>query len=122
MAKKGEIYWVFAKDLDVAGHEQDKDRPYVIVSRDAINQIGTNVVGVPLSTKLHKANSHRILIQTPHMIPNPACQRPLRDSVALTDHIRVLDPRRFEMPTMGHLTDTAVGGIELALAFLFDIR
>ncbi|HTW66296.1 MAG TPA: type II toxin-antitoxin system PemK/MazF family toxin [Bryobacteraceae bacterium] len=122
MPKKGEIYYVFAKDLDVDGHEQDNDRPYVIVSRDAINVFGTNVVGVPLTTKLHKANSHRILIQAAHMIQNSACQRQLRDSVALTDHVRVLDPRRFESPKMGHMTDTAVGAIELALAFLFDIR
>ena len=122
MLKKGEIYWVFAKDLDVAGHEQDRDRPYVIVSRDAINIVDTNVVGVPLSTKLHKANSHRILIQSLHMVKDLACQRDLKDSVALTDHIRVLDPRRVEFPRMGHMTDTAVGGIELALAYLFDIR
>jgi mRNA-degrading endonuclease toxin of MazEF toxin-antitoxin module len=120
--QKGEIYWVFAKDLDVAGHEQDRNRPYVLVSRYAINALGTNVVGVPLSSKLHKANSHRILIQVAHMIQNPLCSRQLRDSVALTDHIRVLDPRRLELPMMGHMTDTAVGGIELGLSFLFDLR
>jgi len=120
--RKGEIYWVFAKDLDIAGHEQDKDRPYVIVSRDAINVFDTNVVGVPLSSKLNKANSHRLLIQTAHMVKGLACKRPLTDSVALTDHIRVLDPRRAEFPKMGHMTDTAIGGIELAPAFLFDLR
>lgn len=62
------------------------------------------------------------MIQAVHMVHNPFCKRQLSDSVALTDHIRVLDPKRFEHPMMGHMTDTAVGAIELALAFLFDIR
>ena len=31
--KRGEIYWVNARDLDVQGHEQNKSRPYVIVSQ-----------------------------------------------------------------------------------------
>jgi mRNA-degrading endonuclease toxin of MazEF toxin-antitoxin module len=122
MVKQGEIYWVFARDLDIQGHEQEKNRPYIIVSRDAINQLGKNVVGVPLSTKTHKANSFRILIPVDHMIKDPACTRHLSDSVALTDHIRVLDPTRFEHPKMGRLSDTAIGGLELGIVFLFDIR
>jgi mRNA-degrading endonuclease toxin of MazEF toxin-antitoxin module len=92
------------------------------VSRNAINQLGFNVVGVPLSSKIHKANSHRILIQVAHMISDPSSPHRLTDSVALTDHIRVLDPSRFEQPKMGRMSDTAMGGIELGLAFLFDIR
>jgi len=120
--KQGEIWWVFAKDLDIAGHEQKKSRPYLIVSRDLINKLGENVVGVPLTTKLHKACAHRVKIPVQFMVKNPACTRPLEDSVALTDHIRVLDRSRFEQPKMGSLALTAVGGLELALAFLFDIR
>ena len=122
MIKQGEIYWVFAADLDIKGSEQQKSRPYVIVSRDAINRHGLNVVGVPLSTKTHKANSHRILIPITHILKDPGCTRPISDSVALTDHIRVLDPSRFEHPKVGRLSDTAMGGLELGLAFLFDIR
>ena len=60
---KGDIYWVRALDLDIEGSEQQKSRPYVIASRTKINRLGRNVVGVPLSTKLHKAGSHRLLIQ-----------------------------------------------------------
>jgi mRNA-degrading endonuclease toxin of MazEF toxin-antitoxin module len=120
--KQGEIYWVFAKDLDLAGHEQKRNRPYVIVSRDLINKLGKNVVGVPLTTKLHKACAHRVKVPAQLMVKNPECTRNLADSVALTDHIRVLDPARFEQPKMGTLALTAIGGLELALAFLFDIR
>ncbi len=120
--KQGEIYWVFAKDLDVAGGEQEKDRPYVVVSRDSLNLQGNNVVGIPLSTKIHKANSYRILIPLPYMNKDVACVRPMSESVALVDHIRVLDPTRFEQPRMGRLSDTAMGGIELAITYIFDIR
>jgi mRNA-degrading endonuclease toxin of MazEF toxin-antitoxin module len=120
--KQGEIYWVSAEDLDIQGSEQQKSRPYVIVSRTLVNRLGKNVVGVPLSTKVHKASSHRVLLPVQYMVRNHACARQLSDSVALTDHIRVLDIDRFEQPKMGHLSQTAVGALELALSFLFDIR
>jgi mRNA-degrading endonuclease toxin of MazEF toxin-antitoxin module len=120
--KQGEIYWVRASDLDIEGSEQQKNRPYVIVSRTSINRLGKNVVGVPLSTKTHKASSYRILIPVVYMVKDPACTRTLSDSVALTDHIRVLDASRLEQPKMGCLSLTANGGLELALSFLFDIR
>lgn len=120
--KQGEIYWVNAKDLDIQGSEQMKSRPYLIVSRTAINKLGHNVVGVPLSTKVHKANSYRIKLPVQFMVKDPACSRTLQDSVALTDHIRVLDVNRLEQPKMGMILLTAVGGIELGLSFLFDIR
>jgi mRNA-degrading endonuclease toxin of MazEF toxin-antitoxin module len=120
--KQGEIYWVFAKDLDVKGSEQKKSRPYLIVSRTSINRLGQNVVGVPLTTKLHKANSYRIKLPVQFMVKDPACSRPLQDSVALTDHIRVLDVTRLEQPKMGTLSLTAIGGLELGISFLLDIR
>jgi hypothetical protein len=84
--------------------------------------MGKNVVGVPLSTKLHKACAHRILIPLELMVKNLASTRPLSTSVALTDHIRVLDSSRLEVPPMGKLSVTAIGGLELALSILFDIR
>jgi mRNA-degrading endonuclease toxin of MazEF toxin-antitoxin module len=128
---QGAIYWVRAKDLDIEGSEQDKNRPYVIVSRTRINRLGKNVVGVPLSTKLHKAGGHRILVPVQLMVKNAAwptqwpdgtpCTQ-LSTSVALTDHIRVLDMDRLTQPRMGSLSATAIGGMELALAALFDIR
>jgi mRNA-degrading endonuclease toxin of MazEF toxin-antitoxin module len=100
-----------------------KSRPKVIVPRDYVNNQGDkNVVGVPFSTRLHKANSHRILIPAIHMIRDAACTRQLTDSVALTDHIRVLDPNRFDLPKPARLSDTAMGASELGLDFLFDIR
>lgn len=120
--KQGEIYYVRAKDLDVEGSEQKNDRPYVVVSRDYINRQGHVVIGVPLTSKMHQARGYRLKIQLAHLVQNPACLRQLEDSVVLTDHIRVLDPRRLEQPKMGDVSETARGGIEAALSGIFDIR
>ena len=120
--KQGEIYWVRANDIDVEGSEQKKNRPYVIVSRDYINRQGHVVIGVPLTSQLHQAKGYRLKIELPHMVQNPACLRKLKDSVVLTDHIRVLDPDRLEQPKMGDVSETARGGIEAALSGIFDIR
>jgi mRNA-degrading endonuclease toxin of MazEF toxin-antitoxin module len=108
--------------LDIAGSEQEKSRPYLVVSRDLINLQRPNVVGVPLTTNTKLACSYRVLLPTSHMVKEPSSARILESSVALVDHIRVLDKKRFEQPRMGHLSQTAVGGIELALSYLFDIR
>src|ERR1700728_3180477 len=121
MVSQGEIYWVSARDLDVQGGEQQKSRPYVIVSRTRINQMGRTVVGVPFTTKLNKACAHRILIPVEYMVKDISSHRELSTSVALTDHIRVLDSARLELPRMGYISQNVVGGLELALAYLFDI-
>lgn len=126
---QGDIYWVRAQDLDIEGSEQKKNRPYVIVSRTEINQLGRNVVGVPLSTVLAKCGGHRIQIPLVMMIKNPAWpstwpsgapRRQLETSVALTDHVRVLDCNRLVQPRMGSLSETAVVGLELALQWIFE--
>jgi mRNA-degrading endonuclease toxin of MazEF toxin-antitoxin module len=113
-----------ARDLDIEGSEQQKSRPYVIASRTLINRLGKNVVGVPLSTVLQKACGHRILLPVDHLIREPGSRfaEKLQASVALTDHIRVLDSSRLEKPRMGKLSDTALRGLEVGLAALFDIR
>jgi mRNA-degrading endonuclease toxin of MazEF toxin-antitoxin module len=126
---KGEIYWVHAKDLDIQGSEQKKNRPYVIVSKSSINALGRNVVGVPLTTVLTAGGGYRVQIPLALMVPNPAwpptwasgsLRRQLETSIALVDHIRVLDINRLTIPKMGDLSSTAVAGLELALQRLFE--
>lgn len=126
---QGEIYWVYAKDLDVQGSEQEKNRPYVIVSRSSINALGRNVVGVPLTTVLTAGGGYRVQIPLQMMVPNPAWpalwpngspRNQLKTSIALVDHIRVLDINRLTIPKMGELSSTAVAGLELALLRLFE--
>lgn len=126
---QGEIYWVYAKDLDIAGSEQDKNRPYVIVSKSSINALGRNVVGVPLTTVLTSGGGYRVKIPVQLMVPSPswpekwpsgAPRRKLETSIALVDHIRVLAIHRLTIPKMGDLSSTAVVGLELALHRLFE--
>jgi mRNA-degrading endonuclease toxin of MazEF toxin-antitoxin module len=127
---QGEIYWVRAKDLDIQGSEQKKNRPYVIVSRSSINVLGRNVVGVPLTSVLTAGGGYRVQIPLPLMVPNPvwptttwpngSVRRQLETSIALVDHIRVLDINRLTIPKMGDLSSTAVAGLELALQRLFE--
>jgi mRNA-degrading endonuclease toxin of MazEF toxin-antitoxin module len=126
---QGEIYWVHAKDLDIQGSEQKKNRPYVIVSRSSVNTLGRNVVGVPLTTVLTAGGGLRVQLPLELMVPNPAwpltwpsgsLRRQLETSIALVDHIRVLDSARLTLPKMGDLSSTAVAGLELALQRLFE--
>jgi mRNA-degrading endonuclease toxin of MazEF toxin-antitoxin module len=126
---QGGIYWVYARDLDIEGSEQKKNRPYVIVSRLKINRLGKNVIGVPLSSVLDKEGGHRIKIPVQMMVKNPAWpaewspgipRRQLETSIALTDHIRVLDIGRLTQPPMGCLSASAIVGLELALRYIFE--
>jgi mRNA-degrading endonuclease toxin of MazEF toxin-antitoxin module len=126
---QGEVYWVYAKDLDIQGSEQNKNRPYVIVSKSSINALGRNVVGVPFTTVMTAGGGYRVKIPLQLMVPNPAwpatwpsglLRRQLETSIALVDHIRVLDIARLTLPKMGDLSSTAVAGLELALQRLFE--
>jgi mRNA-degrading endonuclease toxin of MazEF toxin-antitoxin module len=126
---QGEIYWVYANDLDIEGSEQQKNRPYVIVSRDSINALGRNVVGVPLTTVLTQGGGYRVKLPLEMMVPNSAWpatwsngnpRNQLKTSIALVDHIRVLDIKRLLTPKMGELSSTAVAGLELGLLRLFE--
>jgi mRNA-degrading endonuclease toxin of MazEF toxin-antitoxin module len=102
------------------GTEQQKDRPYIIVSRNSVNDLGEAVVGIPLSKQIHKASAYRIVLPVNEIIKEPGYNRPLFDGVALTDHIRVLDVSRL-MQKMGRLSDSATISVSLGLSFLLDI-
>lgn len=102
-----------------SGGEQAGLRPYVIVSRHLINQKGNTIVGVPLSKNISKANSYRIKLPTQFLIPEVDC-KPFLDSVALCDHVRVLDVNRLRRK-IGKVAQNAMYGVELGLAFVFDL-
>jgi mRNA-degrading endonuclease toxin of MazEF toxin-antitoxin module len=54
--------------LTTSGSEKSGMRPFVIVSRDTVNQGKPTAVGVPLTTKTHKANSYRIALPAVELI------------------------------------------------------
>ncbi|MGH9541503.1 MAG: type II toxin-antitoxin system PemK/MazF family toxin [Terriglobales bacterium] len=113
----GEIFWVDFGPPD--SHEQALRRPCVVMSRNDVNANGETVIVVPLTTKLHKANSYRIQVPAGMIVAEPG-QR-LETSVALCDHVREIDKRKLESRA-GRLSQTAIRGIALGLAYVFDIR
>lgn len=106
--------------LVTSGSEQQGLRPFIIVSREVVHKNKPTAVGVPLTTKIEKANSYRIALPAAELIPEVGCM-PFRDSVALCDHIRVIDRTRLRRK-IGRVSENAVLSIGVGLAFVFDIR
>ena len=119
--KQGDIYWVEIRQSETKGHEQWKRRPYIIVSRTALNKSSKTVVVVPMTSEMRKAGGHLIALPATEIIKDMASPSNIVDSVALVDQIRVLDLSRLE-ERIGCLSRTAtIGLLELGLGFLFDI-
>ena len=74
-----------------------------------------------MSTKTKKATSYRILLPVTEIIPEIGSTYQFKDSVALCDHIRVLDLDQIKYK-IGRLSDTAIASIGLGLSFIFDLR
>jgi mRNA interferase MazF len=104
-----------------SGSEQAGLRPYIIVSRDIVNKGKRTAVGVPMSTKVGKANAYRILLPVDEIIAVAGSTYKFQDSVALCDHVRVLDLDQVKY-RIGRLSDTATAGVGLGLSFVFDLR
>lgn len=126
--KKGSIYLYEpptqssseqAATLTTSGSEQAGLRPYIIVSRDLVNKGKPTAVGVPLTTRVRKANSYRILLPASELIADAGCQ--FQDSVALCDHVRVLNVEQIKKK-LGNLSQNASLAVELGLLYVFDIR
>jgi len=119
--KQGEIYWVNIPASHTLGSEQYNRRPYIIVSRTLINKSGNTVVGVPMTTTEGKDPSYRIMIPAREIVRDVSYSSEIKNSVAKTDQVRVLDKSRLEQK-IGTLSNTAIVAVGLGLAFLFDLR
>jgi mRNA-degrading endonuclease toxin of MazEF toxin-antitoxin module len=128
--KQGDIYWVDIPPAHTVGSEQYDRRPYIIVSRTAVNRSGKTVVGVPLTTAIQSLDPagsspidppYRIRIPAKEIIKDVSFGGETKNSIAKTDHIRVLDKARLQNK-MGVLTSTASAAVGLGLANLFDLR
>lgn len=106
--------------LTTSGSEQAGLRPYIIVSRDLVNKGKPTAVGVPLTTKVHKANAYRILLPASELIADLGCTQ-FQTSVALCDHVRVLNIEQIRKKA-GSLSQNASLAVELGLLYVFDIR
>ena len=116
---QGEIYWVDIKPEHTVGSEQYKRRPWVIVSKDALNS-NRVVIGVPLSTNLDKACAYNIKIPATEILIDAGCQSEISDSVALTLQIRALDKLRLGT-RIGRLTDSAVISVGAGISYVLDL-
>jgi mRNA-degrading endonuclease toxin of MazEF toxin-antitoxin module len=122
--KQGDIYWVDIPQSQTVGSEQYNRRPYVVVSRTLVNRNGKTVVGVPLTTSAVLDVSqppHRIVIPAKEIVRDIGFTGEIKDSIAKTDHVRVLDKTRLNKK-MGTLSNTAFVAVGLGLGFLFDLR
>ena len=104
-----------------SGSEQSGLRPFVIVSRDIVNKNKPTAVGVPLSTRTHKANAYRIFIPVGELIREVGSTYEFKDSVALCDHIRVLDIGQIRRK-IGRISDNGIVAVGNGIAFVFDLR
>lgn len=120
--QRGDIYWVDVPKEHTVSTEQYKKRPWLVVSNNALNSQNLRlVVGVPLTTRIHKQNRQfRILILATDIVPEPGS--PFSgEQVALTEHVRALSIDRIEFPRVAHVTDTALYAVEAGLAYVLDI-
>jgi mRNA-degrading endonuclease toxin of MazEF toxin-antitoxin module len=125
--KQGEIYWVdVPPPPDTIGSEQYSRRPYLIVSCTNANRANNTVVGIPFSASEKLLNtpnpqpSYRILVPAREIIKDLLFHGEIKDCIAKTDQIRVLDKTRLEK-RIGRLSDTALASVGLGVEYLFDL-
>ena|SRR5579871_5000421 len=119
--QQGDIYWVTIPPEHTEGSEQFGRRPFIVLSRTALNKRLKTVVVVPMSTNVDNQPPHRIAIPVAEITKDPSCTSILLRSVAKTDQVRVIDKSRLE-ERIGRLSQTAIIAVAHGLAFVFDIR
>jgi mRNA-degrading endonuclease toxin of MazEF toxin-antitoxin module len=120
--RQGEIYWVTVREDETKGSEQHGRRPFIIVSRDAVNRALRTVVAVPMSSSnVQQQAPYRIVIPPTGITKDISCTSQMVISVAKTDQVRVIGKERLEQ-RIGRLSQTATISVTLGLAFLFAIR
>ncbi|MEO8661447.1 MAG: type II toxin-antitoxin system PemK/MazF family toxin [Bryobacteraceae bacterium] len=129
--QQGDIFWVDIPQAQTEGPEQFGRRPFIVMSRLAVNRTVGTVIVVPLTTfGGHVGDEAAIASQPPHRIVIPASEitkDPCSNSqispvsVAKTDQTRVIAKTRLQQK-LGRLSQTAVIAVGAGLAFVFDIR
>jgi mRNA-degrading endonuclease toxin of MazEF toxin-antitoxin module len=128
--KQGDIFWVNIPKRHTEGSEQYGRRPFIVMSRDALNKGCKAVVAVPMTTYQGQINDasiaanqppFRIVIPGAEIAKDPTCNIVLSLGVAKTDQVRVIDKTRLE-GKLGTLSKTAVISVGLGLAWVFDLR
>lgn len=128
--EQGDLYWIDIPAKQTEGSEQYGRRPFVVMSRTAVNKRLKTVVVVPMTTfgdQAHVAAAlanqppFRIVVPVAEITKDVSCNSQLSTSVAKTDQARVVDKSRLQQK-IGRLSQTAIISVGSGLAFLFDIR
>ena len=130
--RQGDIYWVDIPQPQIEGSEQYGCRPFIVMSRDAVNKSLKTVLVVRMTTHqgqtresdlafLAKQPPYRIVIPVAEITKDPSCNSNLSVSVAKTDQARVIDKSRLRQ-RVGRLSQTAIISVGVGLAWVFDIR
>ena len=115
--EQGDIYWV---TLRGEGSIITGRRPCIVMSRLAVNNAGTTVVIVPMTTQGTPNPYYRISLPPGEILRDIASASKLM-SIAKCDHARVIDKSLLESK-IGKLTQTATIAVGLGLAYVFDLR
>lgn len=112
--RQGDIFWVDIPQNETKGSEQYGRRPFLVVSRDAVNKTLKTVVAVPLSTTIEHQPPYRIVIPVQEITKDVLCTSQLFKSAAKTDQVRVMDKSRFQQCNkIGRLSRTAMLNVAL---------
>src|SRR5690242_3180471 len=90
--QRGDIFWVTIDSSNVKGSEQDKSRPYIVVSNDRINGSAPIVIGVPVSSSTRQ-NPYRIFVPQSEIVVDHG-ENGCAQGTALTHQVRVLSKDR----------------------------
>jgi mRNA interferase MazF len=125
--QQGDIFWVDIPSNQVEGSEQFGRRPFIVMSRKAVNERLKTVIAVPMTTFGDQASMagqppYRIVIPVAEITKDVSSTTQLSPvSVAKTDQARVIDKSRLQQ-RIGRLSGTAIIAVGVGLAFVFDIR
>jgi mRNA-degrading endonuclease toxin of MazEF toxin-antitoxin module len=127
--QQGEIYWVEVPSAQTEGSEQHGRRPFIVVSRNGVNNRLKTVIVVPLTTfgaqvtpaSISNQPPFRIAIPISAITRDPSYRGPIFLSVAKTDQARVIDKSRLQQK-IDRFSQTAIISVGAGLAFVFDIR
>ena len=111
-ARRGEIWLVNLGSQVPQGHEQEGQRPAIVLQTNDLLALTTSVV-IPLTTNLKRAFPSNVLIGA-----GEGGQQ--RDSLALCHQIRVLDHQRLTRK-IGGLPPGRMSEIEAAIAFVLGL-
>ena len=117
---QGDMYW--ASPSGTIGHEQQGDRPFIIVSRQSANS--RSVVAIPITSEKDGNRSWPafcIRLPAGQVLKDMSCASEIVDSIVLCHQIRILDVTTLRRK-IGKLNPTALIAVQLGLAYLFDIR